>query len=65
MPCGLEGGEPRGQGKLVASQAWGSEDGEDARDAAKTVDGSQDTWVLVPTVLWDLEQVTSRLWAFP
>lgn len=53
------------RGILVAIQDWGSEDLEEARDAVKTLDGSQDTWALVLDLLWGLEPITSLLRAFP
>lgn len=52
------------RGKLVAIQDRGSEDLEETRDAAQTLDGSQDPWVLVLPLLWERESVTSLLWAF-
>lgn len=53
------------RGILVAIQAWGSEGLEEARNAVKTLDGSQDTWALVLDLLWGLEPITSPLWSFP
>lgn len=52
------------RGILVAIQDWGSEDPEETRDTVKTLDGSQDTWVLVLDLLWGLEPITSLLWVF-
>lgn len=45
-------------------QDWGLEDLEEARKVAKTLDESQDTWVLVLALLWGLEPVISLVWAF-
>lgn len=53
------------RGILVAIQDWDSEDLEEARDAVKTLDGSQDTWALVLDLLCGLDPITSLLRAFP